>query len=167
MIKEFLNSISNNLNERISSPLLSSYTIAAIICNWMPIVVLLTSESKGIKRVAEIESVYPGVIHSIIYPLIFSISFSLLYPSLKAFISKINTKAKIMELENEYRVEELKGKVNIKKDIVESFIHALSENTMEVYDSITYHQLKKILDALPKSEDLLIKEEKPRDRDSI
>ena len=152
MFKDLLSSVSGNIKERASSPILGSYSIAAIICNWKPLVVLFTSKNSGTSLINEVVYVQPGLQQGLIYPLIFSLAFSVIYPSIKALISSFNSVAKIIELKSEYRIEELKERIAIKKDDVETIIQAL-HNT---YERIGYHDLKRIKEALPDEDELLI-----------
>lgn len=155
MLKELISSIAANFKERASSPLLGSYSIAALACNWMSLVVLLTSTKSGTALVEEIIAVSPGLTQGLLYPLIFATVFSLTYPTAKAAIATFNTKAKIMELRSEYQMEELREKISMKKNDIESVISALLE--LSSSDRIGYHDLKRIQDVLPKPEDLQIK----------
>lgn len=103
-----------------------------------------------------IVSIQPEIKQGLIYPLIFALVFSVLYPSVKALISSLNSAAKILELKSEYRIEELKEKIAIKRDDVESIIQAL----YSAYEKIGYHDLKRIKEALPDEDDLLINSDK-------
>lgn len=156
MFKDLLSSLSGNIKERVSSPILGSYSIAAIICNWKPLVVLFTSKNSGISLINEVVYVQPELQQGLIYPLIFSLAFSVIYPSIKALISSFNSVAKTIELKSEYRIEELKERIAIKKDDVDTIIQAL-RNT---YERIGYHDLKRIKEALPDEDELLIHSEK-------
>ncbi|WMB73725.1 hypothetical protein RA178_03620 [Shewanella oncorhynchi] len=156
MLKDLLASVSGNIKERASSPILGSYSIAAIICNWKPLVVLFTSKNSGTALINEVLSVQPELQQGLIYPLIFSLAFSVIYPSIKALILSFNSMAKIIELKSEYRIEELKESIAIKRDDVETIIQALNN----AYEKIGYHDLKRIKEALPDENDLLINSEK-------
>ncbi|WP_345304713.1 hypothetical protein [Lysobacter hankyongensis] len=141
---------------RASSPLLGSYTVAALACNWKVVVVLLTSKKTGVYLVAATTSVFPGPTQSLFYPFVFAIAFSLLYPSLKAVIATFNTGARIMELRSEYRMGEWKERVAAKQGDVESVIGALVD--LANRDKIGYHDLKRIHDVLPKPDELQIRQ---------
>ncbi len=154
MLKEAVASVAENLKERASSPLLGAYTVAAIACNWEPLVVLITSAKKGVELASEVALVYPGIHQSLLYPAMFALSFALLYPTLKAMIAMFNTGARIMELRVEYRMEEWKERVSLKRNDVESVIRSLAE--LARTDQIGYHDLKRIYDVLPLAEHLQI-----------
>lgn len=152
MLKEITESISSGLKERTSSPILGSYTVAAIACNWKSLVILFTSNSNGIELVEEVSGAYPGIYQSLAYPLVFALVFSVVYPTLKAMISTFNISARIIELKAEYRLEVIKEKISIKRNDVESII-SLIENS---YEKIGYHDLKRIKEILPDEDELLI-----------
>lgn len=154
MLKEAIGSLADNFKERASSPILGSYTVAALLCNWKPAVVVLTSKSTGGTLIEEINAVLPGVLQGLIYPLGFALAFSVLYPTLKAAIAAFNTGARIMELKSEHRLEEWKDRVAAKKSDVESVISVLVD--LANRDKIGYHDLKRIHDSLPRPEDLEI-----------
>jgi len=156
LLKEFFSSVSGSIRERASSPLLGSYTFAALLCNWKPIVILFTSEKTGTSLVSEISLALPDLMTGAIYPLIFAFAFSLLYPTVKAAIGTFNTASRIMELRSEYRLEEWKERVSLKKNDIESLIESI--NDLYSRDKIGYHDLKRIKDALPSPDDLKIKE---------
>ncbi|KZN52138.1 hypothetical protein N474_23575 [Pseudoalteromonas luteoviolacea CPMOR-2] len=153
MLKELVESFSSNIKERASSPVLGSYTVAAIGCNWKSLVVLFTSEKSGVELVNEVVSVFPGLEQGLIYPAGFAIVFSLLYPSLKAIISTFNTYARIIELKAESRLEDIKERIGINRSDIDSIIESIYSS----HEKIGYHDLKRIREALPNEEDLMIK----------
>jgi hypothetical protein len=155
MFKEVMGSIGSNLNERVASPLLGAYTIAVIAMNWKCLVVLFTSEARGINLVQEVTSVYPGVLYSLALPMLVALGFSILYPTIKALIASSTTAARILELRSEKRLEELKERLALSKHDVEHVIEQLER--LYQNDKLGYHELKRILDVLPDEEHLRIR----------
>lgn len=163
MIKEFFSSMSGNIRERAQSPLLGSYTIAVIACNWKPLVVLFTSKSTGVSLVKEVSSEFSGPLWGLGVPLMIAVVFSVLYPAAKALIGALNSRARIMEISVEARLEEVKEehrewRESKRKDRVESMLKSLEEIVVE--DKLGYHDLNRILDILPDEEDLRAKPNK-------
>lgn len=155
MWKDLINSLAGNMRERASSPILGSYTIAAIVCNWKPLVILFTSKETGTALANEIQSAFPDLQQGLLIPIIVSLIFSVLYPTLKSTISALNAYTKMLELKAEQRLENLRQQSKLKPIDVPQIIHAIDEN----YDNIGYHELLKIRRSLPHEEDLLIKNE--------
>lgn len=157
VLKETVTSVAENFKERAASPLLGSYTVAALACNWKPIVVLATSQKKSVDLIAETVSVFPGFTQSLLYPAAFALGFALLYPTLKAAIATFNTQARIMDLRAEYRMEEWKERLSVKR---RSDVEAIIETLMDLtsHDRIGYHDLKRIHDVLPLPEHVQIRQ---------
>ncbi|MBO2650816.1 hypothetical protein [Shewanella algae] len=160
LLKEVLKSLSGNMRERVSSPLLGSYTIAAAAVNWKSIVVLFTSKNTGTKLVEEVLSVTPEIEVAIGYPIAIAIAISVVYPSLRAVISTFNAYARIFEIKAEFRLENIKEQLNIKKDPIENLIKHLHEGGY--YEKVGYHDLKRLMEYLPDEESLLIKSKEER-----
>ncbi|NKJ68219.1 hypothetical protein EX191_10500 [Vibrio chemaguriensis] len=158
MIKELISSISGNVRERASSPLLGSYTIAAVIVNWKALVVLFTSERSGGQLVEEVSSVVPSLEISIGYPMAIALAISLGYPTLRAMVSTFNTYSRLLEIKAEYKLEDLKESLDLKRDPIENLIKHINEH--DYYEKIGYHDLKRLVDYLPDEESLLIKRDK-------
>ncbi|SOC51443.1 hypothetical protein SAMN05421509_101301 [Chromohalobacter canadensis] len=160
MIKEFINSLSGNIRERTQSPLLGSYTIVVIACNWKPIVVLLTSQASGATLVQEVSSEFSGLFLGVGVPLMVAITFSILYPVTKALIGSLNSRARMVEIKVEANLEEVREglrewRESKRKDRVESLLKSLDGIVME--DELGYHDLKRIMDILPDEESLRAK----------
>jgi hypothetical protein len=153
-LKEALASVVENLKERASSPILGYYTAATLAYNWKPIVVLFTSESKGTALTDEIAKFLPGATQSLLYPFIFAVAFSVVYPSLRAAVATLNTTAQIWELRAELRLAEWRELLANKRSDVETVISSINE--LAATDNIGYHDLKRIVDALPNPDDLKI-----------
>lgn len=155
MIKELISSVSGNLRERASSPILGTYTIAVTIISWKALVVLFTSDAKGMELVTEIQKVAPKIEVLLIYPIAISVFVSIAYPTIKALVSAFNTYSRVIEIKAEYRLEEIKERLSIKQDPIETLIRSLSQG--DYYEKIGYHDLKRLLEYLPDEESLLIK----------
>jgi len=157
MLTDLAQSIAENFKERISNPLLGAFTAFAIAANWKPLVVLFTSELKGRFLAGEITMVSPSIYDGIFLPAILALCFAFIYPNLKIFISMVNSAFRISEIKIEYRIIKAKRDLFEEKDPIESLIQHLSSG--DYYEKIGYHSLKRLKDALPKEEDLLIKSE--------
>ncbi|EGR4133453.1 TPA: hypothetical protein ACMDQE_003474 [Vibrio cholerae] len=157
MIKEIISSLSGNVRERASSPILGSYTVTALLVNWKAIVVLFTSELSGGLLVQEILSVSPPLDVAVLYPMLMAVAISLGYPTLRAVISSFNTYSRLLEIKAEYKLEMLKDNLSLRRDPIDNLIRQLYVD--DYYDKISYHDLKRLLDALPKEKDLLIRDD--------
>jgi hypothetical protein len=160
VIKDLAESLSSNIKERFTSPLLGAYTIALAFANWKVLVIAMTSKSTTFRLIDELTLVYPGVIESLLYPLGFALTFSVCYPTVKSAIGTLTSAAKLLDLRNESRLVNERERLFVKKQnfeqvTVDSTIRQLSELIDE--DKLGYHDLKRILDVLPGEEDLEIK----------
>ena len=161
MIKEFVSSLSGNIRERTQSPLLGSYTIALIACNWKPITVLFTSQATGRPLVQEVSSEFSGFFWGLGVPLMVAIVFSILYPTVKALIGSLNSRARMIEIKVEANLEAIKEDLREwreakRKDRVDSLLKSLEDIVVE--DKLGYHDLKRIMDILPDEESLRAKQ---------
>lgn len=159
MIKDLAESLSNNIKERFTSPLLGAYTVALAFANWKFLVIVFTSKSHSFQLIDELDLVFPGAIKAFIYPILFALTFSLLYPTIKSWIGTLTSLAKIVDLRNESKVINAREKLFVKQQnfeqvTVDSTIRQLTELINE--DRLGYHDLKRILDILPSEEDLRI-----------
>lgn len=157
MIKEFVSSLLGNVRERGQSPLLGSYSIALMACNWKPIVVLFTSQATGKPLVQEVSSEFSGFCLGLGMPLIVAIAFSILYPTTKALIGSLNSRARMIEVKVEEKLEAIKEDLREKReskrrDRVESLLKSLEDIVAQ--DKLGYHDLKRIMDILPDEEHL-------------
>lgn len=82
----------------MSNPFLGSLTIAAALVHWKPIIVLSTSDKKGVELTEMISTVMPPIEHSVFLPIAAAFLFSTGYPVIKAIISLTNTVAKLIEV---------------------------------------------------------------------
>lgn len=82
--------------------------MALIACNWKPIVVLLTSQTTGRRLVEEVSSEFSGFFWGLGVPLMVAIAFSMLYPTVKALIGSLNSRARTIEIKVEANLEEIK-----------------------------------------------------------
>lgn len=159
MIKDLAESLSSNIKERFTSPLLGAYTVALAFANWKFLVIAFTSKNHSFQLIDELESVFPGALEAFGNPLLFALTFSLLYPTIKSWIGTLTSIAKIVDLRNESRVVNAREKLFVKQQnfeqvTVDSTISQLTDLVSE--DRLGYHDLKRILDVLPSEEDLRI-----------
>ncbi|MGO2511783.1 hypothetical protein [Marinomonas polaris] len=160
MIKDFINSLSGNIRERTQSPLLGSYTVALIACNWKPLVVLFTSEASGSILVQEISEEFSGFFWGLGVPLLAALLFSVLYPTTKAVVGVLNSRARMLEIKVEARLEQAREEFrewqeSKRQDRVDAVIKSLDDIILE--DKLGYHDLKRIMDILPDEESLRAK----------
>lgn len=80
MINEYMASLRTYLDDRLSSPILGSFSFAWIIFNWKLIFFLLFSDKTVESKIVHIENNYFDWQHLILYPTIFVIFYSLLLP---------------------------------------------------------------------------------------
>jgi hypothetical protein len=159
VIKDLAESLSNSIKERITSPLLGAYTVALLFSNWQVLVILFTSKGKGFQLIDELNLVYQGPEKSLIYPLIFALGFSAIYPITKAVIGALGSMAKYIDLVSEGAIESVKQRMAYNRSrndqvTIDGVIKQLEGLYAE--DRIGYHELKRILDVLPREEDLII-----------
>jgi hypothetical protein len=158
LIQEVANSLSNNLKQRVSSPLLGAYTLAAVMINWRGIVVLFTSKNNGLTLVDEILSVSPLLVEAIVYPLVFAFLFLIIFPSLKTILTWFESRLEIHELNMKNHVNLMYREGNI--DPLDNLIESLEDKGY--YDKVSYHDIKRLMDSLPKQSDLVISPEVKR-----
>lgn len=69
---------------------------------------LLTSQTTGRRLVEEVSSEFSGFFWGLGVPLMVAIAFSMLYPTVKALIGSLNSRARTIEIKVEANLEEIK-----------------------------------------------------------
>ena len=98
MINEIKNSITENINERTSNPILGSFIIFFIGYHWNVWVLLFWSDKKGMEKIDELKNIWPDSIHDFSIPAIASIAFIFLYPFIKLFYSLFIKTVNLLQL---------------------------------------------------------------------
>ena len=98
MLEELKDSLKHNIKERVSSPILGSYTIFFVAYHWKSLVVLFTSDSKGMELVHELESLWPGSWWSFVVPAFWTFLFLTIYPIIKLVYGLLLKRIHIFQL---------------------------------------------------------------------
>tara|TARA_R110002050_G_scaffold114933_1_gene230853 strand:- start:445 stop:1278 length:834 start_codon:yes stop_codon:yes gene_type:complete len=122
-ITEFLETLFSTANQRIKSPFFGSFIFSWIIINWKPIFYFLFSDDKISLKIKNIETSYEFFQNSILYPLILSFLYVVVFPYINQFIHWLTIKA-----ENSKRIEYHKLKI---EQIENSQELAEKEKTLE------------------------------------
>lgn len=135
MIKEFLSSLKTYSEDRLTSPILGSFTFAWLISNWKLVLFLVLSD-KGIEdKISHIEITYTDWKLLLLYPALFVFFYTLILPwptwwvqylqenvLKKRRIHKLQTDtdhllASLNKVEAQAQVEEIRLSHQIKQDI--------------------------------------------------
>jgi hypothetical protein len=122
-ITELLETLFSTANQRIKSPFFGSFIFSWIIINWKPIFYVLFSDDKISIKIKNIEDSYEFIQNSLLYPLLLSFIYVVIFPYINQFIHWLTIKA-----EKSKRVEYHKLK---KEQIENSQELAEKEKTLE------------------------------------
>lgn len=122
-LTEFLETLFTTANQRIKSPFFGSFIFSWIIINWKPIFYFLFSDDKISIKIKNIEESYEFIQNSILYPLLLSFIYVVIFPYINQFIHWLTIKA-----ENSKRDEQHKLKINQTDKLI---ILAGKEKTLE------------------------------------
>ena len=122
-ITEFLETLFSTANQRIKSPFFGSFIFSWIIINWKPIFYFLFSDDKISLKIKNIEESYEFIQNSILYPLLLSFIYVVVFPYINQFIHWLTIKA-----ENSKRIEHHKLKI---EQIKNSYEIAEGEKRLE------------------------------------
>ena len=122
-ITEFLETLFSTANQRIKSPFFGSFIFSWIIINWKPIFYFLFSDDKISLKIDKIETSYEFFQNSILYPLLLSFIYVVVFPYINQLIHWLTIKA-----ESSKRVEYHKLKI---EQIESSQELAEKEKTLE------------------------------------
>jgi hypothetical protein len=83
MLKEIQDSLTTTVKERISSPILGTFSLLFAAFHWRFLVHLIWHESKGSQLIAELEKLRPYGFKSYFWPVFLAIAFAIIYPLIK------------------------------------------------------------------------------------
>ncbi|TMM31135.1 hypothetical protein FDT66_03980 [Polaribacter aestuariivivens] len=113
-ITELLETIFSTANQRIKSPFFGSFIFSWIIINWKPIFYFLLSDDKINTKINIIQDKYEFFQNSLLYPLLLSFIYVVVFPYINQFIhwltlraeeSKRNEYYKLRRTQNSYLQE--------------------------------------------------------------
>jgi hypothetical protein len=115
MLAELKESLQHNVKERLSSPILGSYTFFFLAYNWKALALVFTSTKKGTEFVTELETVMPHNLSGVLTPALWTLYFVTCYPFLKlayslliAFIRQVQIRYEFYLTRSEINLEILK-----------------------------------------------------------
>ncbi|WP_347068625.1 hypothetical protein [Flavobacterium sp. WV_118_3] len=135
MLKELIPSFKKSIDERLSNPIIGTFTVAWLVCNWKIIFIILFSDKKIEEKIKYIELNYSNSDSLILFPLLFSFVYLLIFPWLLLGIQILQYRAngerksnqlktdteyttkKIALIDAELRVESLKLKYSLDNDM--------------------------------------------------
>jgi hypothetical protein len=137
MLKEIQESVSHNISERLSSPILGSFIIFFTAFHWRFIVCLFFHDSNGIQLLSELDKYKPHGFSSYFYPALFSLIYSLGYPFIKMayslFVEWIKYLHAIQELRSDHRGQRLEE---------EKLVRTQNHNNLMAFYKIENEQFK-------------------------
>ena len=117
-ITELLETLFSTANQRIKSPFFGSFIFSWFIINWKPIFYFLFSDDKISVKINCIEESYEFIQNSLLYPLLLSIIYVVIFPYINEFIHWLTIKA-----EKSKRIEHHK----LKKEQIENSLDLAKE----------------------------------------
>ena len=95
MIKEWVDAVKNNFEQRLSNPVLGAFTVSWTLFNWKLLVYLATSDARVEDKIAYIDSNYSNIHSFFTFPAVSAIFITLILPwisftiqSLQEFVNK-------------------------------------------------------------------------------
>ena len=108
MIKEIQDSLATTVRERISSPILGTFSLLFAAFHWRFIVHLIWHDSKGSQLIYELEKLRPYGFKSYFLPAILAIGFAIAYPFIKLQYSYFLSWLELFQTRRELRHQQTK-----------------------------------------------------------
>lgn len=150
MIKEILPSIRNNFKERLGNPIIGTFAMSWVFCNWRTIVILLFSDKSIEKKIETITSNYSEINLILLYPLYFTIFYVFLMPWILYGVQILQEKSNHPRRRLRYETEIILNDLKLKSTIGE----------LEIEQERLRHSLKNEFEQ--KSQELEIQREKSK-----
>jgi len=93
VLKSFLPSIKKSFEDRMSNPILGTFTLSWCISNWKVFLILMFSDKKIEAKITAIETDFSGWDTLLVYPLIFTSIYLILSPWLLLGVQTLQEKA--------------------------------------------------------------------------